>query len=239
MATPTSGVIPTDFILQAIIESGLAWFRANAVVAASAVWGPFVTNSFLTAKYGQTKIDELRDFILATDIPVVQHWSMAEQRLPCFSVQLFDGGEAQNEASMMDYIEAVDTFDGQGNVIGRSSYLVSPIRETIHVGIHVANSPDIAKYLYYFLVYLLIAFKPTLEANGIDLSSYAATDVSRLNEWLPANVFTRFVNVTMRTQPEFLPQVADQIVTAIQGVQIPPAGGTISLADISMAPGEE
>lgn len=236
MTALVSGAFPTDFLLQAVIEQGLSWYRANGPVAGPAVFG-HLTDPLLNAKYGAAKIAELTAFIQATNIPVVQHWSLVGQVLPCFSVQLMDGGEAENEAGLGDWAEQADQFDSNGNLLGRQGYVFSPVRETLHVGIHAATTPDYAKYLYYFLTYVLMVFKPILEQNGIDLSAYHATDISRLNEWLPQGVFTRFVNVTMRTTPEFLPQTADQIITAISGVQLNVAGGNIVPNDTVLPPG--
>lgn len=238
MATaPVSGMFPTDFILQAIIETGLAWYRANPSVAGNAVFGQ-LNGPLLAARYGSAKITELTTFITTTNIPVVQHWSLVGKVLPCFSIQLMNGGEAENEAALGDLAEVYTTLDGNGLPLTRNSYAYSPIRETIQVGVHAATTPDYAKYLYYFFAYVMMAFKLTLEENGLELTTFEATDVSRLNEFLPENVFTRFVNVRMRTSPEFTPQVADQLITAIQGVQIAPIGNLVPVS-INLAPGTE
>jgi len=55
----------------------------------------------------------------------------------------------------------------------------------------------LTKYLYYLVIYILNAFKPQLEERGLQLGTFRATDLSRMNDYLPENMYSRFINFTV------------------------------------------
>jgi len=221
---PTYGVYPVDFILESVLNTGLAWFRTDAT-AKNKVFGHLLDSILVAGRYGQTKIDEIGAYINNNRIRVVQHWGQVAQNTPCFSIQLLDGREDQRYVGMADHDDDLDTIDDVTNeVVAREGILYSPISDQIQIGIHSHDTPDLAKYLYYLAVYILEIYKPTLEAGGLELTTFQATDLSRINEYLPENIFSRFINYSILTFPKFSGS-ADTIITAIEAYSASEGGG--------------
>lgn len=221
------GVLPVDFLIQGIIEEGLALFRSSPENFPNFVFG-HLGASYLQKKYGQAKIDELSKYIRETQIPVVQHWSLVDVQLPCFSITLLDGREDEQHSSLADFLGHSDTLNEAGTAIeDRTEFKYAAIEDQIQIGIHNNNTPDLTKYLYYFLVNIFITSKKTLINRGIQLTSWNATDISRVNEYLPNNVFSRFVNFSCFTTPKFtideeVPIITDFDIDSDEGGTITP-----------------
>jgi hypothetical protein len=192
-----TGLFPVDFLLEDVIRIGLNWFKTDPT-APDAVFSHFKT-AFLSAKYGESKITEIVDFITKYDVRIVQHFSMIDEVMPTISIQLLDGSEMTERAGLADHSGEIDTLNSQQEVIGRSEIQYSPILDNVHIGIHTSNTPDLCKYLYYLIIYTLLLFKPELEKRGLHLSTFRATDLSRINEYLPANIYSRFINFSVFT----------------------------------------
>lgn len=213
-----SGVYPIDFILQTVIEEGLELFRSNPENMPNLVFGHFVATYL--QKYGQAKIDEIAKYIRETQIPVVQHFALIPQQLPCFSILLLNGREDEQYAGFDDHAEQVDVLNSEGTAIeDREYFKYSPMMDEIQIGIHNSNTPDLTKYLYYFLVHIFITSKTALIRRGLELTTWNATDISRVNEYLPENVFSRFVNLTALSTPRFS---LDEDVTIVTDFDISP-----------------
>lgn len=212
------GVHPVDFSLEAVLRAGIDWFLTDPE-APNLVFG-HLKSSWLDARYGQEKIDDISDFIKKYDIPVVQHWSLIAEKAPCISIQLLDANEEESRAALNDHKEMVDVLDIENNVIGRTQIGYAPIVDQIHIGIHANQTPDLAKYLYYLIIYLLNGFKSQFQAKGMMLSTFRATDISRMNEYLPENIYSRFINFSCFT---IAPYKKDSlpIIEEILGVHIP------------------
>lgn len=187
------GVYPLDFILEAVIKSGLAWFRSD-LTAPDLVFGQ-LDQPYL-ARYGTDKINELKTYITETDIKVVQSFSMIDERLPTISIQLSGGSEDLSKTALDDAMEDVRILDMNGDLEETEEIMFSPITESILIGIHAGGTPDLPKYLYMLVVYILTAYKYDLMAKGIYLGTFNMTDLSRLNEYLPENIYTRFLTFT-------------------------------------------
>ena len=188
------GVLPVDFLLETVLEAGLTWYLSD-INNSKLVFGHLGTG-WLNSKYGQAKINEIWNFINKYELPIVQHFALIDQTRPCISIQLLDGSEMTERAGLEDHGGVVDTIT-DGQLTGRKEVRYSPIIDNIHIGIHVINTPDLAKYIYYLVIYILNAFKPQLEERGLQLSTFRATDISRLNEYLPENMFSRFINFSV------------------------------------------
>lgn len=212
------GVLPIDFLLETVLKEGLAWFRADSS-APDQVFGHL--KAPWLSKYGEAKIDEIAAFIRKYEIKIVQHFSLIDAAVPCFSIQLLDGGEMTERAGLVDHQRMIDTRDMEDNVIGRTEVGYVPISDNVHIGIHVINTPDLAKYLYYLAVYILSSYKMVLEKRGLMLGTFRATDISRLNDFLPENMYSRFINFTVFSIASY-GKGALPIVTSIQGVHVPP-----------------
>lgn len=196
------GLLPVDFVLETIIEAGLLWFRSTPD-ASNMVFGQLLA-PWLEDRYGQSKIDEIGNFINKYEIKIVQHFSLIATNAPCFSIQILDANEREDRAGLADFSRMVDVLnDSDGAVVGRTEQGYAAISDNIHIGIHNVGTPDLTKYLYYFLIYILNVFKPQLEERGLHLSSFRATDISRLNDFLPENMYSRFVNFSVFSMAPF------------------------------------
>lgn len=187
------GIFPVDFILETIIRAGLDWFRTTPD-APGRVFGQLKA-PWLSARYGQKKIDEIADYIKKFEIRIVQHYSLIAKQTPCISIQLLEANEETSRAGFEDHLREVDNLNSANDaVLGRESQGYVPIIDNMHIGIHASETPDLVKYIYYLLIYLLSAFKTDLQDRGLMLTTFRATDLSRINEYLPSNVYSRFIN---------------------------------------------
>lgn len=241
----TFGVYPVDFIIEQTLRAGLKWFRENADAPLS-VYG-HLTKTFLSDKYGQSKIDEIANFIKTTNIKIVQHWALIDQAVPNISIQLLDGAEREDRAGIDDHAGVLDTVDEvTGDVLGREQVGYAAITDSVHIGIHAVDTPDLTKYLYYLVIYILMAFKPQLEERGIQLGTFRTTDISRLNDYLPNNMFSRFVNFSVFTQAPFKKGVLPTI-EEILGLHVSPESDTtvdeisggITVSNIQLSDGDQ
>jgi hypothetical protein len=204
------GVYPVDFILESIITAGLKWIVTDPN-AGKLVFGHYLEPWL--AKYGQPKIDEIIGFMKKYPVKVVQHWSMIATNSPCFSIQILDAGEEVAKTGLQDHAREMDVMGANDELLERRRVSYAPITDSIHIGIHNALTPDLTKYLYQFLVYILNTYKPSLENMGMELGTFRATDISRLNDYLPENMYSRFITFTISSMPTFdmgtLPLITD------------------------------
>lgn len=199
--TTTFGVLPVDFLLETVLAAGLQWFKTDPI-AYKKVYG-WLYSPFLNAKYGEAKALEIKNFIIKYDVKIVQSFALIDHSVPSISIQLLDGNELTERASLQDFDRNIDELNINNELIGRTEVSYSPISDNVHIGIHVQNTPDLAKYLYYLVIYILNTFKPKLQEQGLQLGTFRATDISKLNEYLPENLYSRFINFTVYTPASF------------------------------------
>lgn len=197
----TFGVLPVDFLLETVLSAGIEWFKTDPT-AYKKVFGHLYTG-YLAAKYGEAKALEIKNFIIKYDIKVVQSFALIDHTVPSISIQLLDGNEMTERAGLADFQRVIDIVDVNNQLLERTDVGYAPIGDNIHIGIHVQNTPDLAKYIYYLVIYILNTFKPKLEEQGMMLGTFRATDISKLNEYLPENMFSRFINFSVYTQASF------------------------------------
>ena len=215
------GLYPVDFLLEAIIEAGIQWF-IDTPEAPNLVFG-HLKQGMLANKYGQAKIDEIAEFIKKYEITVVQHFSLAHTKLPSMSIQLMAAEEQTDRAGLADFERQVDIINADNEVVGRSEVGYTSVSDNVHIGIHTEDTPDLAKYLYYLLIYILNVFKPEFQKIGVHLGTFSATDLSRLNDYLPENIYSRFVNFQVWTVASY-DRGAVPIIENILGLSIGPEG---------------
>jgi len=195
------GVYPMDFILEAVLKAGIDWFRTDPD-APNLVYGQ-LDQPYLS-RYGASKIAELKTHIDTKEIKVVQSFNLVDAVLPTISIQLASGSEdiAKTALDDAEYDQAIlNVTSGELEEMEEVGY--SPITENILLGIHSGNTPDLPKYLYMLVVYILNAYKYDLMAKGIYLGTFSMTDLSRLNEYLPENIYTRFLTFTATTNAKW------------------------------------
>lgn len=218
------GLFPVDFILETILKAGLEWFRTDEM-AGKKVFG-HLKDPWLASKYGQAKIDEITNYVKKYEIKIVQHWSLIDANVPCISIQLMDGYEMTERAGFGDFKGNIDvllaTAEGEQAVIGRTEVGYAAISDNMQIGIHANETPDLTKYLYYLVIYILAAFKGEMENRGLQLGTFRATDLSRMNEYLPEHIYSRFINFTVFTMPSFDKGIVP-IIEKIMGVHINPS----------------
>ena len=194
-----TGVIPIDFLVERTIERGIEWFRKDPSAAGKVF--AHLLDADLADKYGQSKINEIQKYIIDTEIDVKQSFPIEDAEVPMISINLQSSTEMIAQAGLDDYAGAVFALGVDGSRIGGVEQGYTPIRDEVLIGIHASASPDKTKYLYYLVIYILNAFKDQLESRPGKLNSlfnitWRATDMSRLNEWLPSHIFSRFVTLT-------------------------------------------
>jgi hypothetical protein len=217
-----TGLFPVDFLIEDALRLGFDWFKTDPK-APAAVFS-HLTTSFLSQKYGIAKVNEIAAFIKKYEIRIVQHFTLIDEQLPCISIQLLDAGEMPERAGFDDFAGTVDVMNGQNEIIGRNELKYSPVQDSVHIGIHCSNTPDLCKYLYYLVVYILVLFKPEFMKRGMQLSTFRATDLSKLNEYLPSNVYSRFINFSTfsiaKVDAGLLPMIMNLNVQ-VGGIEVP------------------
>lgn len=194
-----TGIIPVDFLIERFLEIGFEWFRTNPE-APNRVFG-HLRDVDLKDKYGQSKIDEIATYIKNTEIDIKQAFPMEDEEIPSISINLQSSMEIGELTGLNDYAGTATTLGSSGSIVGGVEQGYSPIRDEVLIGIHASASSNKTKYLYYLVVYIINAYRDQLEArpdkiNGLFNISWRATDISRMNDYLPAHVFTRFVTIT-------------------------------------------
>ena len=126
---------------------------------------------------------------------------MEDEESPSISINLQSSTEIANNVGLDYHAGQIPTLGSDGTIKGASQLGYTPIRDDVLIGIHATGSPDKTKYLYYLVTYILNAFREQLEDRPDEINSlfnitWRATDISRLNEYLPTHLFSRFVTVT-------------------------------------------
>jgi hypothetical protein len=194
------GIYPTDLILEYFIEKGLEWFRSDAD-AVKKVFSHFLRPQ-LIEKFGQTKIDEIQTYFDDHEISVIQSFPISDQTLPLVSIQLADAEEVMPYGGLNQFAGVLDNVDSEGVIADRKTFGYLPMNDSLLVGIH-ATSVDKVKYLYYLIAYIISSSVPQFEDIGLFNVLLRATDLSRLNEMMPANVFSRFMTVSVKSNAFF------------------------------------
>lgn len=194
-----TGFMPIDFIVERFLEIGFEWFRTDPR-APNLVFA-HLTDKVLADKYGQAKIDEITEYIKNTEIDIKQAFPMEDEESPSISINLQSSTEADAYVGLDDHANQIVALGSDGSILGRANQGYTPVRDEILIGIHATASPDKTKYLYYLIVYIINAFKDRLEnredrLNSLFNISWRATDISRMNQYLPSHVFSRFVTLT-------------------------------------------
>lgn len=219
------GFFPTDFVIERFIELGIEWFR-NTPDAAYLVYGNLL-DATIKDKYGKEKVEEIVKYIKETEIDVIQAFPAEDEETPCISINLQSSEEMIERTGLGDFVGFEDNIDALGNIAERTELGYIPMRDNILIGIHATGSPDKVKYLYYLIAYLIGAFKGQLEnrvdkTNSLFNITFRATDLSKVNEYLPSSIFSRFMTITAENiavvRKDGLPMIDNLIVDVKVGV---------------------
>lgn len=81
----------TEFVFETVIRDGLGELRANPD-RLDDIFSRFREAQFIN-QYGQSKIDQIKTYILNNQIRIVQSWAMVPTSMPCISIQLESSSE--------------------------------------------------------------------------------------------------------------------------------------------------
>lgn len=201
--TPDSllGLYPTDFIVEDVLDDGLKWFRSTPG-AEQQVFGRLLMPAVI-GRYGQAKIDEIAKYIRGFEIRIIQAFPVEDTQMPAISINLADANQPERYEALTHYAGAVDSLGPSDEVVGRKEIGYLPIQDSILIGIHATGTPDKVKYLYYLVSYVIASALDRFNEMGFIDVSLRATDMSRFNDLLPANVYTRFLTLSVSTVPKY------------------------------------
>jgi len=198
------GIYPVDFLFETILDEGLDWFRTDPE-SQNLVFGN-LDKGRLSARYGTKKIDEIAEFLRTKKIRIIQAFPLDGEMSPTISINLTSSNEMIANAGLGDHAGHIDTLGFEDSILSRAEVGYTSITDNVLIGIHAVGSPDTVKYLYMLALYLLNARRGDFEAEGLYNLTYSATDMSRLNEYLPANMYSRFITASVVNFAKFKKQ---------------------------------
>jgi hypothetical protein len=207
--TQYMGIYPVDFLFEEILTEGFEWFKRDPD-APCLVFGN-LKKGRLAARYGQAKIDEISDFIKTKKIRILQSFPLDGEISPSISINLTSSNEMLANAGLNDYAEDSDVLGVEDSILSRSEVGYTSITDNVLIGIHAIGSPDAVKYLYMLVLYLLNSCRSDFESEGLSNLTCSATDLSRLNEYLPANMFSRFITASVLSFAKFRKQTVPMV----------------------------
>lgn len=177
--------------LQRVIQEGIAILKQNPAVLDDIF--KYYTHELMENDYGQTYIDQIKTWFVATKIPVVQAWSMSLSQVPQVSIQLAQEAEAEDKAAMGDHWGEGDT-----GTVG-----VNVFNVTLDVMLFGTKNSDEVLWLYYMVNYILFKRKRVAEDLGLQLGTFSATDYARDMPKLPENIWVRTIKYRALTENMF------------------------------------
>ena len=97
-------------------------------------------------------------------------------------------------------------------------------RENIDIGLHGHGDQNTVLWMYSIVRWTLLRFRPELENRCMDISTFAASDFKKDNQYLGENIFTRWIRFTARTRVTWDEDPQPQIDTIIATVEVPEDG---------------
>ena len=167
----------------------------------------------ISRKYSMEPI-RLREFFRKNQIAIVQSFSDVQAHLPCISIQLANDGEDQGLA-LTDDFGGIESFDSN-NGIGRDENTIHA-NTTINVGIHTKEQL-LTKYLYHIAKYFVLSAKEDLIRQNFIIATFKGSDFTRDASWQGDHVYTRFLNISGKTEDSWVN--LDEIVVALEDVGI-------------------
>jgi hypothetical protein len=126
--------------------------------------------------------------------------------------------EDESKASLDDSMGDALVFNQSTGYLEETDVIgYSPIRDNILLGIHGGETPDLPKYLYMLVVYILNSYKYDLMTKGIFLGTFSMTDISRMNDYLPDNVYSRFMTFSANSNAPWKKGTLPQLDIVLDG----------------------
>jgi len=192
--------IMPEIVLQKAVQQGIINLR-NDDDAFNCIFAQYL-DSLLVADYGQQYIDKIRTWFKTTNIPVLQAWTLNAQRVPCYSIHLANEVEDESKAAAGDYFGLSDDLD--------STLGVNVITNMVDIGIHAGRASDEVLWMYYILSYILFKEKLLIDKLGMQLTTYSASDYTKVEIKMAENVYTRWVRFKCTVQNSWVQAPTDQ-----------------------------
>ena len=177
-------------------------------------------DSTISRKYSLEPI-RLREFFRRNQVAIIQSFSDVQAHLPCISIQLANDGEDQGLALTDDFGGIDGTFDSDvpaRDRLGRDENTIHA-NTTINVGIHTKEQL-LTKYLYHIAKYFVLSAKEDLIRQNFIIATFKGSDFMRDASWQGDHVYTRFLNISGKTEDSWVN--LDEIVVQLEevGVQV-------------------
>lgn len=209
------GFIFGDLVLQTIIEEGLEDLRANLDLRLNDFYDQ-LKSSFLNDRYGQAELDRMKIWFVNNKIDITQSWRMISERVPCINIQIVSSIEDEGKSTLRDFAGDIDVIS-DGIVTSRSEKKEIANKESIQISVHV-NDPGgttALRWLYAATLFFLISRKEDLLDRGIDISTFSASDFNRLNEFLPENIYSRYITFSYHNKISWTASQPDTLIDNI------------------------
>ena len=165
--------------------------------------------SSVFGKYTQ-EAQRVKDFFAENEVAIVQSYSDVQTQLPCISIQLANDGEDQGLA-------LADDFGGvNGEVLGPDLNIIHA-NTVINVGIH-SKEQLLTKYMYHLTKYFILSAKIDLIRQNFIIATFRGSDFSRDNAWQGDHVYTRFLNISGKTEDSWIN--LDEVLAGIEQVNV-------------------
>ena len=176
----------------------------------------------VAGKYSQERT-RLITFFRDNEVAVVHSFNDVQVHLPCVSIQLAADGEDVGLALTDDFggidgltITTNENAPGGGYAMGRDINTIHA-NATINVGIHTKEQL-VTKYLYHVVKYAILSNKEELIRQNFIIATFKGSDFSRDAGWQGDHVYTRFLNISGKTEDSWVN--IDEIVADVQQIDV-------------------
>ena len=183
-------VILPEIGTQRLLEIGMMYLKDHPEELDD-IFAMFTTPTFSPLYGGQSYIDDIKKWFLATKIPIVMSWGFNTERVPSISIHLSDEVEDEGNSALGDHF--LDDFE-TGEVDN-----IAPFSVSLDVGIHAAKDGDYVLWLYYIVQWILFSFKRLAEQMGMQMQTYRVGDFNRNNQYLANNIWSRWIKLKTTT----------------------------------------
>lgn len=129
----------SEFVFESVIRDGLGDLRSTPSKLDD-IFSRF-KEAFLDVQYGQSKIDEIKTYIVENQIRIVHSFPMAPMSTPCISIQLMRASEdpmLQNIGNEFEEVDASKTPDILVPIVTPGTY------DTLTGKLTVTNAADLS-----------------------------------------------------------------------------------------------
>jgi hypothetical protein len=187
------GHIMPELILRRIIEIGISELRRGDRANFNNVFNTFLQPT-ISHIFGQEQLDKVYAWFQSVKLPVVMAWSFNPARIPMYSIHLASETEDETKAAVGDYRGGAG-FSAIGDEDPESEHeeKIGVFTVMLDIGVHASRSADDVLWMYYILNYILFNKKRELEALGLELQTFSATDYNREEKYQGDNIWTRWI----------------------------------------------